>query len=475
MKFKLLAIPVLMVTLFGCQQEPKQEEEKEKVKVVVEYPEPVYVSTYQPLPSEEYVIINATVLTGTGEQLDNAAVWVKSGKIQAVGAELDFDQSLATVDGKGKWVTPGLIDVHSHLGVYPSPSHEANADGNEMTAPVTAQVWAEHAVWTQDPGFNLARAGGVTSMQILPGSGNLIGGRGVTLKNVPSVSMQGMKFPDAPHALKMACGENPKRVYGKKGRSPMTRMGNVAGYRAAWIDATEYKEKWDKYYAQDEDGYDGDEVKKPGRDLKLETLAEVLRGNIKIHNHCYRAEEMVVMMDIAKEFNYKISTFHHAIEAYKIADVLAENNVCAAMWADWWGFKHEAFDSVRENVAMVDKAKACAIVHSDSAVGIQHLNQETAKAMAAGNKRGLKLEPKDAIRWITLNPAKSIGIEKQTGSLEANKNADIVIWNQNPFSVFAKAEKVFVDGALVFDLNDKTKNAVSDFDLGILDPTGERL
>jgi imidazolonepropionase-like amidohydrolase len=184
---------------------------------------------------------------------------------------------------------------------------------------------------------------------------------------------------------------------------------------------------------------------------------------------------MMIMIDFAKEFNYKISTFHHAIEAYKIADKLAENNICAAMWADWWGFKHEAYDSVRENVAMVDKAKGCAVVHSDSAIGIQHLNQESAKAMAAGNKRGLNLKPEDAIRWITLNPAKSIGIGEQTGSLEKTKNADIVIWSSDPFSVYAKAEKVFVDGALVFDLFDKTKNAVSDFDLGIIDPTGERL
>ena len=464
-------MPLLIASLVGCQEEKKVAVKKVKV----ERANPVYVSTYKALPSNEFVIVNATVLTGTGERLDKAAVWVKKGKIQAIGNTLEFDSELQTFDANGKWVTPGLIDVHSHLGVYPSPSHENNADGNEMTDPVTAEVWAEHSVWTQDPGFNLARAGGVTALQILPGSGNLIGGRGVTLKNIPSVSMQGMKFPNAPHALKMACGENPKRVYGQKGRAPMTRMGNVAGYRTAWIKATEYKAKWDDYFAQEEQGYDGEVVKKPNRDLQLETLAEVLRGNIKIHNHCYRAEEMMVMIDIAKEFNYKISTFHHAIEAYKIADKLAENDICAAMWADWWGFKHEAFDSVKENVAMVDKANACAVVHSDSAIGIQHLNQESAKAMAAGNKQGLKLKPKDAIRWITYNAAKSIGIEKETGSLEVNKNADIVIWNGNPFSIYSKVEKVFIDGAQVFDLNDKTKNAVSDFELGIVDPAGERL
>ena len=459
----------------ACFEKADKEAEQpvqQKEKVVVERPAPVYVSTYSPLPSVDFVITNATVLVGNGERLENASVWIKSGKIHQVGSDLKVEQNIQVIDAKGQWVTPGIIDVHSHLGVYPSPSHESNEDGNEMTEPVTAQVWAEHAVWTQDPGFDLARAGGVTSLLVLPGSGNLIGGRGVTLKNVPSISMQGMKFPNAPHALKMACGENPKRVYGGKERAPMTRMGNVAGYRTAWIEATAYMEEWDNYYL---DAEAGEKTEKPERDLKLETLSEVLRGNILVHNHCYRAEEMVVMIDIAKEFDYQISTFHHAVEAYKIADVLAENNICAAMWADWWGFKHEAFDSVKENVAMVDKAKACAIVHSDSAIGIQHLNQESAKAMAAGNKQGLSLKPEDAIRWITLNPAKSIGIDNSTGSLETNKMADIVIWNQNPFSVYAKAQKVFVDGALVFDINQPDSHSVGDFDLGITDPEGERL
>ena len=437
--------------------------------------DPVYTSTYEPLATDEFVINNATVLTGSGERLEHTSVWVKDGKIEAVGASLAIGDEVTVVDGSGKWLTPGLIDVHSHLGVYPSPHHEANEDGNEMTEPVTAQVWAEHSVWTQDPGFNLARRGGVTSLQILPGSGNLIGGRGVTLKNVPAVTVQAMKFPNAPHSLKMACGENPKRVYGEQGKAPMTRMGNVAGYRSAWIKASAYKEKWDKYHKTIQDSNKAAETDKPERDLKLETLAEVLRGNILVHNHCYRAEEMAVMIDLAKEFNYKISTFHHAIEAYKIANVLADNTICAAMWADWWGFKHEAFDTVRENVAMVDNATACAIVHSDSPIGIQHLNQEAAKAMGAGNKRGLVLQAEDAIRWITLNPAKSMGIDKVTGSIEVGKMADLVLWNQNPFSVYAKTEKVYIDGALVYDQHNANHNAVSDFDLGIIDPAGERL
>ncbi|MDH5433447.1 MAG: amidohydrolase [Gammaproteobacteria bacterium] len=462
---KKLIVFSLAASLWACGEEPAQ-------KIEVEKPKPVYVSTYKPLPSEEFVLKGATVLIGDGKQMDNASVWVKDGKIHAVGLDIQPPQGVKVIGAQGLWVTPGIIDVHSHLGVYPSPRHENNADGNEMTAPVTSEVWAEHAVWTQDHGFNLAREGGITSLMILPGSGNLIGGRGVTLKNVPSITVQGMKFPDAPHSLKMACGENPKRVYGSKGRSPMTRMGNVAGYRAAWIDAKDYMKKWDDYYEKAEKGED---VDPPKQDLKLETLAEVLRGNILIHNHCYRAEEMAIMIDIAKEFGYQISTFHHAVESYKIADLLAENNICSAMWADWWGFKHEAYDGVRENVAMVEKAKACAIVHSDSAIGIQHLNQEAAKALGAGNKRGMSLEAKDAIKWITLNPAQSMGVADRVGTLEAGKMADVVVWNQNPFSVYAKTLQVYIDGALVYDRNDPSKNAVSDFDLGLTDPEGERL
>jgi imidazolonepropionase-like amidohydrolase len=187
-----------------------------------------YGSQYEPLPSGSTLLRGATVLTGTGERLEHADVLIVDGKIAGVGSDLEAGDA-DVVDADGKWITPGVIDVHSHLGVYASPGVLSLSDGNEMTAPVTAEVWAEHSVWPQDPGFITALAGGVTSMQILPGSANLIGGRGVTLKNVPGRSVMEMKFPDAPYGLKMACGENPKRVYGSRGTAPATRMGNVAG------------------------------------------------------------------------------------------------------------------------------------------------------------------------------------------------------------------------------------------------------
>ena len=431
-----------------------------------------FASTYRPVASGPVLIRNATVLTGSGARLDGADVLMRDGRIESVGTGLNADDA-TVVDGTGKWVTPGIIDVHSHLGVYPSPGATAHSDGNEMTAPVTAQVWAEHGVWPQDPGFAAALAGGVTSMMVLPGSANLIGGRGTVLKNVAATTMQDMKFPGAPHGLKMACGENPKRVYGMRGQSPMTRMGNLAGYRAAFIEAQNYRRAWDKYDAAQADA--GGRKKKrdeaaaepPSRDLRLDTLAGVLRGEITVQIHCYRADEMALMIDLAKEFEFRIAAFHHGAEAYKLADTLAAEGICGALWADWWGFKMEAYDGIQENIALVDRPeKGCAVVHSDSAEGIQRLNQEAAKVMVRGERVGLKLPPERAIRWLTTNAARAIGIADQTGELAEGKMADVVVWSGNPFSVYAKAERVYIDGALLHDTKDASRQPVTDFMLG---------
>lgn len=427
----------------------------------------LYPSTYRPLPSGPVLITHATILTGTGERLDEGSVLIVDGKISEIRANGGIRNKVDAVelDAQGRWVTPGLIDVHSHLGVYPSPSIAAHADGNEMTAPVTAQVWAEHSIWPQDPGFTRALAGGITTLQILPGSANLIGGRGVTVKNVASTSYQGMKFPGAPYGLKMACGENPKRVYGEKQLAPSTRMGNVAGYRAQWVEAQKYITDWADYKTKQESNDETAVV--PVRDLRLETLAAVLRGEILVHMHCYRADEMLTVLDMAREFHYTVSAFHHGAEAYKVADQLAAAGVCGALWADWWGFKAEAYDGIQENIALVDRPEgSCAIVHSDSEEGVQRLNQEAAKAMTRGVAAGLKIPPQRAIRWLTANAAKSLGILDQTGTLERGKMADLVIWNGNPFSVYAKADQVFIDGALVYDRSDLSLQPVTDFELG---------
>jgi imidazolonepropionase-like amidohydrolase len=301
-----------------------------------------FPSTYKPLASHPVVIRGATILTATGPALAGASLVLQDGKVTAVGTSVPTPPGAEVIDATGKWVTPGIIDTHSHLGVYAAPGGESLDDGNEATNPNTAEVWAEHSIWPQDPQFGLALAGGVTTIEILPGSANLFGGRGVVLRNLAATTVQAMKFPNAPYALKMACGENPKRVYGNRGRSPSTRMGNMAGYREAWIKATAYKRRWDAWR---EDG--SDPAKMPERDLAMETLMGVLDGQIRIQNHCYRADEMAEMVAMSKEFGYHIASFHHAVEAYKIRDLLEREHICASMWSDWWGFKLEAYDGIR--------------------------------------------------------------------------------------------------------------------------------
>lgn len=459
--FYLMASTCLIVAGCGNGDAPDPEGE-DKVEQIDVNRNP-FPSTYTPYPSTTTLIKDATVLDGIGGEISDGDVLLVDGKVAEIGQDISTPDGAIVIDAAGKWVTPGIIDNHSHLGVYPSPSVSAHGDGNEISGAVTAEVWAEHGIWPQDPGFPRALAGGVTSMQILPGSANLFGGRGVTLKNVPARTMQGMKFPDAPYTLKMACGENPKRVYGYgggrfPGGAPYSRMGNVAGYRMAWAKAVEYKRKWDKYA---EDGGDP-----PTRDLELDTLMGVLNGDILVHMHCYRADEMALIMDMSNEFGYKVASFHHAVESYKIADKLAEYGTCSAMWADWWGFKMEAYDGVRENIPMVHNAGACAIVHSDSDIGIQRLNQEAAKALSDGRRAGIEISKADAWQWLSANPAKSLGIFEQTGSLETGKAADIVIWSGDPFSVYTQAEHVFIDGALMYERGNEALTPVMDFELG---------
>jgi imidazolonepropionase-like amidohydrolase len=415
--------------------------------------EAAFASTYRPWPGVPTVIRNVTIYDGKGGRIDNGAVRFENGKVAAVGASV-AEAGATVIDGRGKWVTPGIIDIHSHLGDYPAPGTPSHSDGNEATSPVRPEVWALHSIWPQDPNFSRALAGGVTSLHVLPGSANLFGGRGVTLKNVYGRTAEDMMFPGAPFSLKMACGENPKRVYGSKGQMPATRMGNVALMRQTWANARDYEAKLKA-------------SKGPmKRDLQMETLAGVLEGRILVQNHCYRADEMANIIALSKEFGYKVSAFHHAVEAYKIADLLRENGICAAMWADWWGFKMESYDGIQQNLPFVHAAGACAITHSDDADGIQRLNQETAKALANGRRLGVDIKDEEAWTWIAINPAKALGIADKVGSLEPGKQADLVLWNGNPLSVYSRPEKVWIDGALLYDTDDPKRRPVSDFELG---------
>ncbi|HYU89188.1 MAG TPA: amidohydrolase [Gemmatimonadales bacterium] len=419
---------------------------------------PQYPSTYTRHPNPPVLIRNATIMTATGQEIPNGSILLKDGRIVAVGAKVEAPADAVVVEGTGKYVTPGLIDDHSHLGVYAAPGTDAESDGNEATNPVTAEVWAEHSFWPQDPQIPLAIAGGITTIQALPGSANLIGGRSAILKLIPARTVQEMKFPGARYGLKMACGENPKRVYRTRG-GPSTRMGNMAGYRAAFIQAESYRRKWDAWNKD----HKGDP---PERNLRSESLAEVLRGNMYVQNHCYRADEMAQMLDLAHEFGFKIRSFHHAVESYKIADLLAKEGTSVSVWADWWGFKEEAMDGIQQNAALNQQAGGRPIIHSDDPGGIQRLNQEAAKAMYAGQRSGIPITRDQALRWITANPAWALGLDSIVGTLEPGKMADVVVWSGDPFSVYSKAVQVYNDGWLAYDRSDPAHQPRTDFELG---------
>jgi imidazolonepropionase-like amidohydrolase len=412
-----------------------------------------------------------TVLTAAGDRLEDGWVLMRDGRIADLGSgEPPVFEGVAVVDVTDHYVTPGLIDAHSHLGLFSSPSSVAHGDGNEATDPVTAGVWGEHSMWPQDPGLARALAGGVTTFQTLPGSTNLVGGRGVVVHMVPTRGARAMRFPGAPETVKMACGENPKRTYGDRG-GPSTRMGNLEGHRSAFLEARAFLEEWEAYeeehaeWAAEKAAHEaaltkkekrdhpdpGDEPEPPDRDLGKETLAGILRGEVLPQVHCYQADDMLSMLQLADEMGFRIRAFHHALESYKIRDILAEHEVASCTWADWWGFKLEAFDGIPQSAALLTEAGARVTIKSDSSIGIQRLNQEAAKALRSGREGGLDVSEDDALRWVTLHPAWVLGIDDQVGSIEPGKRADVVVWDAHPFSVYARARWVFVDGALRWD------------------------
>src|SRR5476649_175400 len=408
------------------------------------------------------VIRHALVMPVSGPSIPDGAVSFAGGKIVAVGANAQVQTPAGgeELDAHGMVVTPGIIDAHSHLGVYATPQSQTTSDGNEATNPVTSEVSAKDGFWPQDPGLRRAAAGGITSLLVLPGSANLIGGRGFPVKLHFGRTADEMRFPGAKDGLKMACGENPKRVYGRgQHKAPQTRMGNIAETRKAWAAARDYLNKFEQWKAK------GMTEPPPPRDLRLETLVGVLRGEILIQNHCYRADEMQLMIDMSHEFGYHIRAFHHAVEAYKLRDVLAKEEIGVATWADWWGGKLELWDAIPQNIGLLQEAGIHAHMHSDSEDGIQRLNQEAGKALAAARAMGLEISDDEAMRWLTINPAWIMGTDGVTGSLQPGKMADIAIWDRSPFSVYSRAQRVYADGVMTYDVH--TGAAVlSDFELG---------
>lgn len=416
-----------------------------------------FASTYRAPPSPPVVIAGATILDGTGGRIDSGEILLENGKVAALGAKVPRPPDALVVNAAGKWVTPGLIDVHTHLGVYTLPQTSLDAQASDVVEqrdPDASDTWIEHGVRSVDPGFGHALAAGVTTLQILPGSSDLFGGRSVIVHPVPSATVAGMKLPGAPQGIKMACGANPKQAFA--GRNLLnSREGEIAGMREAFLEAEEYRSKHRR---------DPRHHVEAGDDLKEQTLAKVLDGRMPVHIHCYRSDDMAAMIGLAHEFGFHIAAFHHAAEAYKIAGLIVSNGICVAGWPDWWGFKPEAEDSIRENIAIIDAAGGCAMVHSDIPVLGEHLNLEAAKAAAAGRRMGYSLPPERVIRWLTSNPAKALSLDNRIGRLASGFDADVVLWSGDPFSVYSKPEKVFIDGALRFDSS--APGRPSDFELG---------
>jgi imidazolonepropionase-like amidohydrolase len=422
-------------------------------------PDP-FPSTYHPAVAPPVAFVNATILTAIGPRIDGGTLVIADGKIAAVGRDVAVPAGVRVIDAHGRWLTPGIVDPHSHIGSGASPG-AASGDGSNESGPNPGAVWIEHSTWTQDPMFDRALAAGVTTIQLLPGSSNLFNGRTVIVKNVPAVTPQEMKFPGAPYGLKLACGENP--TSGGPGKAS-TRAGAMAGFRATFIAGAEYAQRWQDYRRKAAAGQGGEP---PHRDLALETVAGALNGDIKVHIHCYRSDDMLQMIDLSHEFGFKIAAFHHALEAFKIAPILAREKIAVVTWAgDWSGYKMEAYDSIMENAAFVQKAGGVVTMHSDNVMLMQHLNQEAARAMTAGREAGLGTTPEDAIRWVTLNPANVIGVGDRTGSLEVGKMADVVLWDTDPFSVYALPDLVLIDGVTRHDRLNPAAAPQSDFELG---------
>jgi imidazolonepropionase-like amidohydrolase len=382
------------------------------------------------------VIRGGTLLTVTHGRIENGSIYIHNGKIVAIGKDVPAVAKAKVIDATGKWVMPGIIDAHSHIAL--------DDDVNEATNPITPHMMMKDAFDYNDKGIYRALAGGVTTSLLLHGSANMIGGQAIVIKHKYGLGRDQLLFPGAPQSIKFASGENPKRVYGGKNQLPSTRMGNFEVMRQAFSEARDYMRDWDEYNDKVKKG--DKEAEMPKKDLKLEALADVLRGKLLVQIHCYRADEFLTEMAIAKEFGYKIRAFHHAVEAYKVADQMAANGVAIATWPDWWGFKYEAWDAIPWNAAISMHKGVRVAIKSDSGDVTRRLNQEAGKIIHYGN-----VSEEDALKMITLNPAWIIGVDDRVGSLEVGKDADISIWNSYPLSSAALVDQVLIDGDVYFD------------------------
>jgi imidazolonepropionase-like amidohydrolase len=404
--------------------------------VLVLFASGTVMSAQSPTAPADLVIKNATVMTASHGTIQHGSVWLHNGKIAGVGATVSAPAGATVIDATGKYVTPGIIDPHSHSAL--------GDDVNEATSPVTPSMMMIDAFDNRDKALYQALAGGVTSELLLHGSANMIGGQAVVIKNKFGLSKEEMLFPNAPQSIKFASGENPKRVYGTRNQLPSTRMGNFEVMRQSFEDAKVYQREWDAYNERVAKGEK--DVRPPHRDLKLEALADILRGKLLVQIHCYRADEFLTEEAIAKEYGFKIRAFHHALEMYKVGGKIAADGTGIATFTDWYGGKYEMWDGIPWNAVMSMREGVRVALKSDSNDHIRRLNQEAGKMVHYGGAT-----EDEAITMVTLNPAWIMGIDDKTGSLDVGKDGDVVIWNMDPLSTYARAEKVYIEGDLFFD------------------------
>jgi len=384
----------------------------------------------------DILVRNGTLLTVTAGTLPETDVLVRDGKIAQIGKQIRVSAGTTVIDATGMYVMPGIIDAHSHIGIDAV---------NEGTNPVTAEVAVGDAIDPNDISIYRALAGGVTISHAMHGSANVIGGQCQTIKHRWGVNdPQAYKMTDAPRTIKFALGENPMRVHGE-GRNimPRTRMGVEQIIRAAFSEAVQYREKWAAYNRMKSSGA----VAPPEYDLRLKTLADILDGNILIHCHAYRADEMLMLLNVLRDYGVKKICFQHANEGFKIAPELAAFGASASVFSDWWAYKFEVYYSTAYNAAILTRNGVVTSINSDSGELIRHLYHEAAKTQKYGG-----LTDDEALALITINPAKQLGIDKYVGSIEAGKDGDLVIFNKHPLSIYAVAQKTIIDGIVRFDL-----------------------
>ena len=385
--------------------------------------------------AHDVVIRGGTIMTATHGNIENGAILIHDGKIAAIGASVNAPAGAQTIDATGKWVTPGIIDAHSHSAL--------DGDVNEATSPVVPHMMMKDAFDYQAKDLYRALAGGVTTEMLLHGSADMIGGQAVVIKNRYGLGRDQLLFAGAPQSIKFASGENPKRVFGSRNQLPSTRMGNFEVMRQSFTEAREYMRDWDDYNNKVKNG--DKTARAPKKDLKLEALADILRGKLLVQIHCYRSDELLTELAIAKEFGYKVRAFHHALEAYKVSPQIAAAGTGIATWPDWWGFKVEGQDGIPWNAIIAMRNGVKVALKSDSDDVTRRLNQEAGKIMRYGANE------QEALQMVTINPAWIIGVDDRVGSLDVGKDADIVIWNAYPMSSVALADKVLIDGEVYFD------------------------